>query len=107
MSSPEPAIEVAYARADRQWVVRVPLQDGLTAFGAVRASGLLEECPELAAQELILGIHGQRVEGARVLRDADRVEIYRQLRNDPRDARRRAAQSARPGRRASAPGDRR
>jgi putative ubiquitin-RnfH superfamily antitoxin RatB of RatAB toxin-antitoxin module len=107
MPSPEPAIEVAYARADRQWVVRMPLRDGLTALGAVEASGLLEECPELAAQPLVLGIHGQRADGARVLRDADRVEIYRPLRNDPRDARRRAARPERPGRRASAPADRR
>jgi hypothetical protein len=107
MSGPEPAVEVAYARADRQWVVRVPLQDGLTALAAVQASGLLEECPELAGQPLILGIHGQRVDGAAVLRDADRVEIYRPLRNDPRDARRRAAQSARPARRVSAPDGRR
>ena len=106
MSNPEPAVEVAYARPDRQWVVRVPLQDGLTALGAVAASGLLEECPELAAQPLVLGIYGQRVDAATVLRDADRVEIYRPLRNDPRDARRRAAQAARPGRRSSAPAER-
>ena len=107
MPSPEPAIEVAYARPDRQWVVRLPLRDGLTALGAVEASGLLEECPELAAQPLVLGIYGQLVDGARALRDADRVEIYRPLRNDPRDARRRAAQAARPDRRTRAPGGRR
>jgi hypothetical protein len=103
MSGREPGVEVAYARPDRQWVVRVPLQDGLTAFAAVLASGLLEECPELAEQPLLLGIYGQRVDGARVLRDAERVEIYRPLRNDPRDARRRASRSARPGRRPAAP----
>lgn len=106
MHNPEPAVEVAYARPDRQWVVRVPLQDGLTALAAVQASGLLEECPELAAQPLLLGIYGQRVDGARVLRDAERVEIYRLLRNDPRDARRRAAEAARPGRRSVAPRER-
>ena len=107
MSGPEPVVEVAYARPDRQWVVRLPLSDGLTALGAVEASGLLEECPELATQPLVLGIYGQRVDGARTLRDADRVEIYRLLRKDPRDARRRAAQAARPGRRARAAEERR
>lgn len=95
MPGPEPSVEVAYARADRQWLVRVPLREGLTALGAVQASGLLEECPELAAQSLQLGIYGERVDQAKLLRDGDRVELYRPLRNDPRDARRRAAQAAR------------
>ena len=95
MSSPEPAVEVAYARADRQWLVIVPLRDGLTALGAVQDSGLLEECPELTAQPLLLGIYGERVDAAKLLRSRDRVEIYRPLRNDPRDMRRRAAQAAR------------
>jgi len=40
MRSPEPAVEVVYARPDRQRVVRVPLRDGLTAQEAVQASGL-------------------------------------------------------------------
>lgn len=97
MSSPDAAVEVAYARADRQWLVSVPLRDGLTALGAVRASGLLEECPELMAQPLLLGIFGERVDAARLLRSRDRVEIYRPLVNDPREMRRRAAQAARSG----------
>jgi putative ubiquitin-RnfH superfamily antitoxin RatB of RatAB toxin-antitoxin module len=101
------------------------MRDGLTALGAVQASGLLEECPELTERPLLLGIYGERVDGARLLRDlvelrhddlvlgvygqrvapgrllqaGDRVEIYRPLRFDPRDARRKAAQAARPGRR--------
>ena len=107
MPGPELSVEVAYARADRQWVVRVPLRDGLTALGAVRASGLLEECPELAEQPLLLGIYGERVDDARLLRDGDRVELYRPLRNDPRDMRRRATQAARSAGRPSPRGGRR
>lgn len=97
MPNPEPSVEVAYARADRQWLVIVPLREGLTALGAVQSSGLLEECPELAPRPLLLGIYGERVDEARLLRGGDRVEIYRPLRNDPRDMRRRAAQAARSG----------
>ena len=63
----------------------------MTAEEAVRASGLLEEFPELAGQALALGIYGRRVDGTQVLRAGDRVEIYRPLKVDPRDARRRAA----------------
>jgi hypothetical protein len=36
-------------------------------------------------------VFGRRVDGQHVLRAGDRVEIYRPLKVDPRDARRRAA----------------
>jgi len=48
---------------------------------------------------LPLGIFGRRVEGAQPLRAGDRVEIYRPLKFDPREARRKAAQAARTARR--------
>ena len=84
-------IEVVYALSGRQRVVRLPLEQPMSAEQAVRASGLLEEFPELAGQVLALGIYGRRVDGKHVLRVGDRVEIYRPLKVDPRDARRRAA----------------
>lgn len=94
-SGPEaPSLEVVYARRDRQRVVTVPLEDGMTALMAVQASGLLEDCPEIATLPLALGIYGRRVEGSQPLRPGDRVEIYRPLEVDPREARRRAAQDA-------------
>jgi uncharacterized protein len=86
-----PGIEVAYALPGRQRVVRLRLERPMSAEEAVRASGLLEEFPELAGQALALGIYGRRVEGTQILRAGDRVEIYRPLKVDPRDARRRAA----------------
>lgn len=106
MQRPEAGVEVAYARRDRQRVVRVPLRDGMTAADAVASAGLLEEFPELAGRELQLGIFGRRIEGTQVVHDGDRVEIYRPLRFDPREARRRAVQAARPAQRAK-PGGRR
>ena len=84
-------IEVAYALPGRQRVVRLPLEPPMSAEEAVRASGLLEEFPELASEVLTLGVFGRRVDGQHVLRAGDRVEIYRPLKVDPRDARRRAA----------------
>lgn len=89
-----PAIEVVYASADRQRVVGLPLTDGLTALAAVRASGLLEEFPELDPAKLTLGVWGRRVPGEERLRSGDRVEIYRPLRFDPRAARREAARAS-------------
>jgi putative ubiquitin-RnfH superfamily antitoxin RatB of RatAB toxin-antitoxin module len=107
MSSREPAVEVVYALPGRQRVVRVELREGMTAQEAVRASGLTDEFPEIGAGPLLLGIFGRRVEGKQPLKDGDRVEIYRQLKFDPRDARRRAAHEARTARQAGSSAGRR
>jgi len=96
MSGPElPAVEVAYARPERQDVVRVALAEGMTALGAVEASGLRERHRELADRALDLGIFGQTVSPERLLKDGDRVEIYRALKADPRETRRRLAAQGR------------
>jgi uncharacterized protein len=90
-------IEVVYALPERQRVVTLPLPaTGLTAQAAVEQSGLLDEFPELLAQPLVLGVYGTVCAGDSVLRDRDRVEIYRPLRVDPRAQRRQRA-AAQPG----------
>lgn len=86
------AVEVAYALSQRQRVVRLPLPAaGMTAAEAVACSGLLQEFPEIAHRELVIGIHGAVCGPARALRDGDRVEIYRPLAHDPRKVRRERA----------------
>lgn len=94
-------IEVVYALPDRQRVVSLEFIEGMTAGDAVRVSGICEEFPELAALPLTLGIYGEVVGERHLLRPGDRVEIYRELAIDPRDARRRRAalESAARGRR--------
>lgn len=86
-----PAVEVVYAEPDVQRVVRVAHAPGMTAEQAVRASGLLEELPSIAAGSLVLGVFGVRIDGTRVLEPGDRVEICRPLLRDPRDRRRELA----------------
>lgn len=99
MPDRDATVEVVFALPDRQRVVRLPLRDGMTAHEAVEAAGLEREFPEIAVRDLVLGIYGRRVDATEVLRGGDRVEIYRPLKYDPRDARRKAAQAARPARR--------
>jgi len=96
----EARVEVVFALPDRQRVVQLPLRDGMTALEAVQAAGLEREFPELVGRRLELGIYGRRVEATQVLRNGDRVEIYRPLKFDPREARRKAAQAGRPVKRA-------
>jgi len=94
-------VEVVYALPDEQCIRVLPLPPaGMTAVEAVVASGLLEKFPELARRELTLGIFGTPCEPSCRLQPGDRVEIYRELPNDPRAMRReRAAQARRRGRR--------
>jgi putative ubiquitin-RnfH superfamily antitoxin RatB of RatAB toxin-antitoxin module len=96
MATPEiAAVEVVYALRDRQHVSRVRHADGMTAIQAIEASGLLKIFPELAGNRLDLGVYGRVVQETQVLRPGDRVEIYRRLTADPREARRRIAAGGR------------
>jgi putative ubiquitin-RnfH superfamily antitoxin RatB of RatAB toxin-antitoxin module len=83
-----PRCEVAYARADRQFVVEVELPEGATARDALLASRLAETCSEIDPAAAVLGVYGKVVAADYAVRDGDRVEIYRPLTADPRVARR-------------------
>jgi hypothetical protein len=75
--------------------VAVELAAPATAWDAVRASGLLERWPELAAGEPSIGVWGRATSVDAALDDGDRVELYRPLAADPQEARRRRAAKAR------------
>lgn len=100
-----PTIEVVHARPERQRVVELPLAEGMTAMQALQASGLIEEFA-LDPAALALGVHGRRVDGSQLLRPGDRVEVYRPLVVDPREARRQSVRSQGTGgrRRGARPG---
>ncbi|GLQ92810.1 RnfH family protein [Dyella acidisoli] len=85
------AVEVVCATPERQVLRRVSLPVGSTAIQAVEQSGILQELPELAFDPSLLGVFSRRVAADELLKDGDRVEIYRPLTIDPKDARRRRA----------------
>ncbi len=68
--------------------VALVLDAGATLADALRASGLQSQCPELAEPGIVFGIWGRRRGADHVLQADDRVEIYRPLRVDPKEARR-------------------
>lgn len=84
-------VEVVYARPDRAWRVPLDLAPGATALQAYEASGLRAKIAELAEYEPDLGVFAHPVPPDRLLRDGDRVEVYRPLLIDPKDARRKRA----------------
>jgi uncharacterized protein len=85
-------VEITYPQSDEQAVVtlRVPLET--TVGQAIELSGVLRNHPEFPGGSLAVGIFGHRVEFAQPLREFDRVEIYRPLIADPKNARRNRAQ---------------
>lgn len=87
-------VEVVYARPDVQTLLSVDLPPGSTAAEAVTRSGILERHPEIEWPGAPIGVFGRKVDPGRVLREDDRVEIYRPLTADPKEARRRRAADA-------------
>lgn len=80
------AVEVVHATPDRQVVRSVRLRQGATVADALVISGLWDFRVDAAAG---VGLWGRVVPTDTVLRDGDRVEIYRALVVDPKEARRR------------------
>jgi len=83
-------VSVAYSpRAGEVDEVTLQLTPGATVAEALRVSGLQQRHAGLALDALPVGIWGAFCDRGDVLRDRDRVELYRPLQVDPKDARRR------------------
>lgn len=82
-------ITLVHSPAPRQvWEVCVHVPVGCTVQLALDEAGWLKAYPEIGTHALTLGVWGRRIGLAHVLRDGDRLEIYRPLRVDPKVARR-------------------
>ena len=91
-------VEVVYALPHDQRLVALELPAGSSAADAVRQSGLPECFPEIDPEQSPLGLFGRHCDAQQVLRPGDRVEIYRPLQVDPKEARRLRARTRRGGR---------
>jgi putative ubiquitin-RnfH superfamily antitoxin RatB of RatAB toxin-antitoxin module len=84
-------IEVAYALPGRQRVVSLQVQRDAAVRDILDLSGLKAEFPELDLRHCPVGVYGREVGEDYVIRAGDRIEIYRPLKRDPREARRELA----------------
>lgn len=82
-------IEVVYALPERHDSITVDLPEKATVAEALAASGIRERHPGIDLSRV--GIFGRAVKEDAPLADGDRVEIYRPLALDPKEARRRRA----------------
>lgn len=87
-------VEVAYACLTCQELLTVCVPTGTTVFEVVQYSGILERLPAREPSYLKLGIFGRIVAPETVVRERDRVEIYRPLLADPKVIRQRRAHEA-------------
>jgi putative ubiquitin-RnfH superfamily antitoxin RatB of RatAB toxin-antitoxin module len=87
------SVEVAYAKPDMQVIIPIHVPQGTTLEQAIELSGVLQQFPEIDLSVNKVGIFGKISKKDHVLRQRDRVEIYRPLIADPKQVRKeRAAQ---------------
>lgn len=84
-------VEVCYALPEKQMLIPVTLAQGSTLQQALEASGILAKHPEIDLQKNKFGIFAKLSKPDTLLRDRDRVEIYRPLIADPKEVRKQRA----------------
>jgi hypothetical protein len=86
-------IEVAYALEKKQTLLSFEIEEGSTLRQAIEVSGILDIYPQIDLSKDKTGIFGKITKLDTILREKDRVEIYRPLIADPKQVRKeRAAQ---------------
>jgi putative ubiquitin-RnfH superfamily antitoxin RatB of RatAB toxin-antitoxin module len=81
------SVSVVYATPDMEVCVPVQLMSGSTIADAIRASGLSAKAPGIDVGALKAGLWGKLKPVSTILREGDRVEVYRPLKADPNTAR--------------------
>jgi putative ubiquitin-RnfH superfamily antitoxin RatB of RatAB toxin-antitoxin module len=85
-------IETVYALPHQQILLKYEVQVGSTIADALKLSGLLEKFPEIDLVKGKFGIFSKLSKLDTVLREQDRIEIYRPLIADPKEVRRKRAE---------------
>ncbi len=82
-------VEVAYALPHEQKIIALQVEEGSTARQAVVRSCIAEQFPEIDPETIPMGIFGKAIKdpAATLLREGDRVELYRPLIADPKEVR--------------------
>jgi hypothetical protein len=85
-------IEVVYALPNEQHLLTLDVKPETTLAEAVKLSGLADKYPEIDLIKGKFGLFGKLSKADTVLREKDRVEIYRPLLADPKEVRRKRAE---------------
>jgi len=80
-------IQVVYALSNEQIIYNLQVEDCTTIKNSIIESGILNKYPELKIEELNVGIFSEKKDFDYIVENNDRVEIYRELTIDPKQAR--------------------
>jgi putative ubiquitin-RnfH superfamily antitoxin RatB of RatAB toxin-antitoxin module len=82
-------VTIVFSTKPREVIEKViALEEGATVAQALSSSGLAQQFPEMTSATAGVGIWDKKVGLAHILRDQDRLELYRPLTVDPKVARR-------------------
>ncbi len=88
------AVEIVYALKDHAYIQSVQLEPGSTIEEAIKQTDVLQQYPEIDLTLNRVGIYAELRSLQDLVADGDRIEIYRPLLADPKDARRLRADKA-------------
>ena len=84
-------VEVTYALEKKQTLLELEVGDGTTLKQAIELSGIIDSYPQIDLTKDKTGIFGKIAKLDTILREKDRVEIYRPLIADPKQVRKERA----------------
>ncbi|GJH42930.1 RnfH family protein [Pasteurella canis] len=85
-------IEVVYAYPNRHYLKKLSVEEGTMIQTAILQSGILQQFTEIDLRENKVGIFSRPAKLTDLLKEGDRVEIYRPLLADPKEIRRKRAE---------------
>ncbi len=80
-------VEIVYALLSRQVLKKIQVPAGTTLEQAIHLSGIMKQFPEIDLGKNRIGVFGRLAERDALVKSRDRVEIYRPLLIDPKEAR--------------------
>ncbi|RUM83219.1 MAG: RnfH family protein [Candidatus Thioglobus sp.] len=84
-------VEVAYALEKKQTLLELEVSEGTTLEQAIELSGIIDIYPQIDLTKDKTGIFGKIAKLDTILREKDRIEIYRPLIADPKQVRKERA----------------
>lgn len=85
-------VQLCYAAPLREYFRELAVSNGTTIAQAIEQSGILQDIPGIDLATQPVGIFGKKRPLDTILRERDRIEIYRPLIADPKDSRRRRSE---------------
>jgi len=84
-------VELVYALPEEQTLLAFEIDEGATAEDVINKSGILEQYPELDLTKNKIGLFSKLIKLDHLMREKDRIEIYRPLIADPKEIRKKRA----------------